>query len=140
LNQCRNEVDEPAPRQHSCVVQIPAFPEDPRFVILGRIKITVPPSILDAPPTIHQAVAVIGVEPLIQYLTPSPGGRLQVFNPACDPAHKDWFAVFSGEDRQPHEWGFWKNQGMKWNSQCAACHMTSFEKNYDPILDAYASA
>jgi tetratricopeptide (TPR) repeat protein len=89
--------------------------------------------------SLHQAVAVIGIEPLIQYLTPFPGGRLQVFNPAYDPARGDWFDVFAGEDRQAHEWGFWKNQGMNWNSQCAACHMTSFEKNFDFMANRYSS-
>lgn len=87
----------------------------------------------------HQAVAVIGVEPLIQYLTPFPGGRLQTIDPAYDPARNEWFTVFPGENRQPHEWGFWKNQGMNWNSQCAFCHTTDFQKNYDALTDSYAS-
>lgn len=93
----------------------------------------------DGVETLHQAVAVIGVSPLIQYLTPFPGGRLQTINPAYDPAKKEWFDVFSGEERLGHEWGFWKNQGMNWNSQCAACHMTDFHKNYDAVTDAYNS-
>lgn len=87
----------------------------------------------------HQAVAVIGVGPLIQYLTPFPGGRLQVINPAYDPRKGDWFDVHEGEPRQAHEWGFWKNQAMNWNSQCAYCHMTSYEKNYNVAADSYAS-
>lgn len=103
-----------------------------RFVVQQRFP--------DGQPSFHRAVAVIGVEPLIQYLTPFPGGRLQVINPAYDPKKGDWFDVFQGEPRQPHEWGFWKNQGMNWNSQCAYCHTTSFEKNFDVATDSYASA
>ncbi len=87
----------------------------------------------------HRAVAVIGVEPLIQYLTPFPGGRLQVINPAYDPVKKDWFDIYKGEPREAHEWGFWKNGGMNWNSRCAYCHTTGFEKNYDVATDSYAS-
>jgi len=87
----------------------------------------------------HRAVAVIGVEPLVQYLTPFPRGRLQVVNPAYDPKKRDWFDIYKGEPRQAHEWGFWKNQGMNWNSQCAYCHTTGFEKNYDSATDSYAS-
>jgi len=87
----------------------------------------------------HRAVAVIGVEPLIQYLTPFPGGRLQVINPAYDPKKGDWFDIYRGEPRGPHEWGFWKNGGMNWNSRCAYCHTTGFEKNYDATNDSYAS-
>lgn len=93
----------------------------------------------DGQTSIHPAVAVIGVEPLTQYLAPFPGGRLQVINPAYDPAKKDWFDIYQGEQRQIHEWGFWKNQGMNWNSQCAYCHMTSYEKNYNVVTDSYAS-
>lgn len=53
-------------------------------------------------PSFHRAVAVIGVEPLLQYLTPFPGGRLQVINPAYDPKKGDWFDIFQGEPRGPH--------------------------------------
>ena len=90
-------------------------------------------------PSFHRAVAVIGVEPLIQYLTPFPGGRLQVINPAYDPKKGDWFDIYKGEPRGPHEWGFWKNGGMNWNSRCAYCHTTGFEKNYAAATDSYAS-
>ncbi len=86
-----------------------------------------------------QAVSVIGVTPLIQYLTPFPGGRLQVINPAYDPAKGDWFDTFSGEERLAHEWGFWRNRSHNWNSQCAACHMTDFQKNYNIPSDSYRS-
>lgn len=91
-------------------------------------------------PSFHRAVAVIGVAPLIQYLTAFPGGRLQVINPAYDPIKRDWFDIYKGEPRGPHEWGFWKNGGMNWNSQCAYCHTTGFEKNYDPATDSFASS
>ena len=90
-------------------------------------------------PSFHRAVAVIGVEPLVQYLTPFPGGRLQVINPAYDPKTGDWFDIYKGEPRGPHEWGFWKNGGMNWNSRCAYCHTTGFEKNYAAATDSYAS-
>ena len=93
----------------------------------------------DGIPSTHRAVAVIGVEPLIQYLTPFPGGRLQVINPAYDPKKGDWFDIYKGEPRGPHEWGFWKNGGMNWNSRCAYCHTTGFEKNYAAATDSYAS-
>lgn len=87
----------------------------------------------------YVVAAVIGIEPLRQYLIPASGGRLQVLDVAHDPAHDDWFNVFGDEDRQPHEWGFWGNRGMNWNSRCAACHTTNFRKNYDPVGDRYGS-
>lgn len=85
------------------------------------------------------AEAVIGVTPLRQYLVPFPGGRLQTVDLAYDPRSNEWFNVFGDENRQPHEWGFWQNRSMTWNVQCAFCHMTGFEKNYDLKTDRYAS-
>jgi predicted CXXCH cytochrome family protein len=85
----------------------------------------------------HRAEAAIGVTPLVQYLVPFPGGRLQAVDIAHDPRTNEWFDTFPGENRQPHEWGFWTNRALNWNSQCAFCHMTELRKNYDPATDAY---
>jgi tetratricopeptide (TPR) repeat protein len=82
--------------------------------------------------------AVIGITPLIQYLAPFPGGRLQVVDMAFDTRSNEWFYAFNDE-RMPHEWGYWTNRSMTWNAQCASCHMTGFEKRYDPASDTYAS-
>lgn len=87
---------------------------------------------------VHRAEAVIGVAPLIQYLVPFPGGRLQAIDAAFDTVSNEWFYVF-GDERAPREWGHWKNRAMNWNSQCAYCHTTGFEKRYDPAEDRYAS-
>ena len=86
----------------------------------------------------RNAEAVIGVTPLVQYLVPFPGGRLQTIDAGFDPRSNEWFYVFS-DARQTHEWGYWTNRSMNWNSQCAFCHMTGFRKNYDPRTDTYAS-
>jgi predicted CXXCH cytochrome family protein len=88
----------------------------------------------------HRAEAVIGISPLRQYLVPFPGGRLQAMDVAYDPRSNEWFNVFGEENRQPGEWGHWTGRGMTWNVQCAFCHMTGFQKNYDPVADAYASS
>jgi predicted CXXCH cytochrome family protein len=85
----------------------------------------------------YRPEAVIGISPLRQYLIPFPGGRLQALDVAFDPAKQAWFNVYGSENRQPHEWGFWKNKGMNWNSQCAFCHMTGLEKGYDSKTDTY---
>jgi len=87
--------------------------------------------------TRHRPEAVIGITPLIQYLVAFPGGRLQVVDMSYDPRSNEWFNVFGDENRQPHEWGFWTNRSMTWNVQCAFCHMTGLQKNYDPATDSY---
>lgn len=91
------------------------------------------------PVTPRHPAMQIGLEPLIQYLIPMEGGRFQVYDWAYDPKVKEWFYVFEGEPRKEGEWGHWKGRGMNWNSQCAVCHMTGFEKGYDPEEDRYHS-
>lgn len=93
----------------------------------------------DGTTSVHRPEAVIGITPLRQYLVPFPGGRLQVVDVSFDPRSNEWFNAFGQDNRLPHEWGFWKNRSMNWNAQCAFCHMTGFQKNYDPASDTYAS-
>lgn len=83
--------------------------------------------------------AVIGISPLRQFLVPFPKGRWQVFPMAWDPIDQEWFYVFGKENRDPQEWGHWFKRGNNWNSQCASCHMSGFEKGYDPQSDSYQS-
>ena len=85
----------------------------------------------------HQAVHVIGNDPLRQFLVAAPGGRWQAMEAAYDPHHSEWFDVFGNEDRQPGEWGHWTGRGMNWNSMCAECHNTRLQKNYDEATDSY---
>lgn len=82
---------------------------------------------------------VLGHKPLWQPLVPAPGGRWQPHELAFDPARREWFNVFGTENRQPGEWGHWTGRGMNWNSMCAACHMTGYQRRYDETTDSYRS-
>ncbi|EDY82801.1 tetratricopeptide repeat domain protein [Verrucomicrobiia bacterium DG1235] len=87
-----------------------------------------------------QAKAVIGKTPLQQPLVEGPRGRLQAHAMAWDPEKLEWFNVFGSEERLSGEWGHWTGQGMNWNSNCAWCHTTEYQKGYDPLKDAYESS
>jgi tetratricopeptide (TPR) repeat protein len=80
---------------------------------------------------------VIGNSPLIQFLTPFPGGRYQVHEASFDPKSNQWFYVYSDDFRNPGEYGHWTGRGMNWNSQCAECHNTRLKKNYEAATDSY---
>ena len=95
---------------------------------------------LSAPAIRHQPDLILGSKPLWQPLVPAPGGRWQPTEMAFDPAKQEWFNIFGDEQRQPGEWGHWTGRGMNWNSMCAHCHMTGYQKNYSPATDAYASS
>ncbi|MCS7090092.1 MAG: tetratricopeptide repeat protein [Verrucomicrobiota bacterium] len=88
---------------------------------------------------VHKISRAIGVDPMVQYLVPFPGGRLQVLPVAYDPRTQEWFHVFGAEARQPGEWGHWTGRGLNWNSMCAQCHNTAVRKNYDTTTDRYAT-
>ena len=88
---------------------------------------------------VHKPDLILGAKPLWQPLVPDESGRWQPSPLAFDPAKEEWFNVFGQENRQPGEWGHWRGRGMNWNSMCAQCHMTGFEKNYSAASDAYAS-
>lgn len=84
-----------------------------------------------------EPAGAIGVDPLWQYLIPTERGRVQVTELAFDPDKQEWFNVYGDEDRRHDEWGHWTQRGMNWNSMCADCHMTAYDKQYDPDRDAY---
>lgn len=83
--------------------------------------------------------AALGQKPSRQMLVETEPGRIQPTDMAWDPAMKEWFNVFGQEDRQPGEWGHWTGRGMNWNSMCAHCHMTGYQKHYDAEADRYHS-
>lgn len=87
----------------------------------------------------HALTGVIGHTPIRQYLADFPGGRLQTISPSYDVFNDRWIDVFAGEDRLPGEWGHWTGQGMNWNANCAYCHTTAYEKNFDFEANAYDS-
>lgn len=91
-------------------------------------------------PAAYAVERVIGVDPLRQFLTPAPGGRLQTLEASYDPHKNEWFNVYGTEDRRLGEWGHWTGRGMNWNSMCAACHNTRVRKNYDEPTDSYRTA
>ena len=82
---------------------------------------------------------ILGHKPLWQPLLPSNDGRWQPHELAFDPEKKEWFNVFGSENRRAGEWGHWTGRGMNWNSMCAQCHMTGYQKHYDLAADTYAS-
>ncbi len=96
----------------------------------------------------HKIVAAMGYTPLVQYLVEGERGAFQCTAAAWDVTHREWFDTVADDarlqqegstERKPGDWGHWLGRGMTWNSQCASCHVSGFEKNYDAATDSYAS-
>lgn len=88
----------------------------------------------------HRPAMTLGHGTLQQLLVESRPGNFQATEVVWDPARREWFDVLGGAERNPGEWGHWTGQGMNWNSNCAACHMTGFAKNHDAAADRFRSA
>ncbi len=104
----------------------------------GRPTMT-PPATAGAPTAALSPDLILGHLPIWQPLIPAGGGRWQPTDLAYDPVKKDWFNVFAQENRRHGEWGHWTGRGMNWNSMCAHCHVTGYQKNYDAASDGYKS-
>ncbi len=85
---------------------------------------------------------VFGVEPLQQYLIAFPGGRLQALGIAWDtrPAESGgqrWYHLYPDEEVAAGDPLHWTGPYQNWNLQCAECHSTHLEKNYNPQSRSY---
>ncbi|MEN8828926.1 MAG: multiheme c-type cytochrome [Lentimonas sp.] len=93
----------------------------------------------DKPSLTYKLVGVIGETPLRQYLAVLPGNKFQTISATYDVFNDKWVDVFAGQDRVPGEWGHWTGQGMNWNSNCAYCHTTEYQKGFDFDANTYHS-
>ena len=78
-----------------------------------------------------------GAEPLQQYLSPFPGGRLQSLTIAWDSVRGAWFPLYPDARTPPGDPLHWTGRSQNWNGMCAECHSTNLRKHYDPDTDTY---
>ncbi len=83
-----------------------------------------------------------GVSPLQQYLIALPGGRFQALGIAWDARPKQnggqrWFHLYPDQDLKPGDPLHWTGIDQNWNYQCAWCHSTNLQKNYDLQAQTY---
>jgi tetratricopeptide (TPR) repeat protein len=83
-----------------------------------------------------------GWYPLQQYLIEFPNGRLQSLGIAWDTRPEEqggqrWFHLYPDEAMAYTHALHWTGREQTWNYQCAECHSTNLEKNYDLATDSY---
>ncbi len=93
----------------------------------------------DGKPDTFEVKYTIGVAPLQQYLFETEKGRLQVLDIAWDVERKRWYHLFPDQDASPGNGLHWTGPYKNWQSRCAECHQTGFEKGFDPKARAYSS-
>lgn len=83
--------------------------------------------------------SVVGVTPLQQYLVHTGKGRLQALDVAWDTEKGRWYHLYPDIDTSAGNGLHWSGTYKNWNSRCAECHVTGYEKRYDPRKDTYNS-
>jgi len=87
----------------------------------------------------YKVVGVGGIAPLQQYLVETAPGRIQSFDVVWDQNAKRWYHLYGDEAPPPEDGLHWSGPYKTWNSRCAECHATRFEKNYDPRTRNFSS-
>ncbi|MGI9287418.1 MAG: multiheme c-type cytochrome, partial [Pseudomonadales bacterium] len=86
-----------------------------------------------------------GVQPLQQYLIDFPDGRKQALSIAWDTRPKEkggqrWFHLYGDDNIEHSDPLHWTRLNQNWNYQCADCHSTELEKNYNSTTGHYATS
>jgi tetratricopeptide (TPR) repeat protein len=89
-------------------------------------------------------VYTFGFDPLQQYILDTGNGHMQAFNIAWDTRDKAqggqrWFHLQPSETITNEHPFFWQRHFQNWNSRCAECHTTGYEKNYQAETNSYAT-
>lgn len=85
-----------------------------------------------------------GLTPLQQYLIELPGGKLQALGIAWDvrpekEGGQRWFDLYPTQALKPGHPLHWTGIDQNWNYQCAYCHSTDLQKNYDELTGQFNS-
>lgn len=86
--------------------------------------------------TVH---SVVGIRPLQQFLFETAPGKLQSFDVVWDVDKKEWFHLYPDQVLPPSDGLHWSGPYKNWNTRCAECHATGFDKNYDPRTRSFQS-
>jgi predicted CXXCH cytochrome family protein len=90
-------------------------------------------------PTDYKILGTIGVAPLQQYLVETEPGRFQVLDIAWAVAAKRWYDLYPDQKLPAGNGLHWTGPYKTWNTRCAECHATGYEKHYDPGTRRFAS-
>ena len=90
----------------------------------------------------YQVQYTFGFDPLQQYLLELDGGRLQALSIAWDTRSKKdggqrWYHLYPEQHIDFKDELHWTGINQNWNFQCASCHSTHLQKNYDPLAQSF---
>ncbi|MDP2579735.1 cytochrome c3 family protein [Shimia thalassica] len=93
----------------------------------------------DGTMTKYPVAGVIGITPLQQYAIETAPGRLQSFDVTWDAFGEEWFHLYPDQNLKASDGLHWTGPYKTWNSRCAECHATDYQRNFDPATKTYDS-
>jgi tetratricopeptide (TPR) repeat protein len=89
-------------------------------------------------------IYTFGFDPLQQYILDTGNGHMQAFNIAWDTREKTdggqrWYHLQPDESISNEHPFFWQRHFQNWNSRCAECHTTGYEKSYQLETNSFAT-
>lgn len=92
----------------------------------------------------YKVAYTFGVYPLQQYLIPTENGQIQALSVSWDSRPKAqggqrWFHLYPNEAIPAGDSLHWTGPYQNWNSRCADCHSTGFQRGYNAETDSYQS-
>lgn len=93
----------------------------------------------DGAETKYEIKGVVGTDPLQQYLVETEPGRLQALDTAWSVVERRWYHLYPDQKLPAGNGLHWSGPYKTWNSRCAECHATGYEKNYDPRRQRFGS-
>ncbi|MEP1447247.1 MAG: multiheme c-type cytochrome [Paraglaciecola sp.] len=93
---------------------------------------------------IFPVIYTFGFDPLQQYILDTGNGHMQAFNIAWDTrpdadGGQRWYHLQPDESITNEHPFFWQRHFQNWNSRCAECHTTGYDKNYQLETNSYAT-
>jgi len=92
-----------------------------------------------------EVLHTFGLYPLQQYLVALDGGKVQALATAWDSRPKAqggerWFHLQGPQGVAAGDELHWTQRQSNWNTMCAECHSTDFQKRYDPAAKTFNSS
>jgi hypothetical protein len=85
----------------------------------------------------YEVSNTFGINSKQSYLTQFPNGALYVLPVQWNVEKQQWFDFHGPASNSPGDGGYWSDEGRVWQFNCAGCHTTGLNINYDLTTESF---
>jgi hypothetical protein len=85
----------------------------------------------------YEVSNTFGINSKQSYLTQFPNGALYVLPVQWNVEKQQWFDFHGPASNSPGDGGYWSDAGRTWQFNCAGCHTTGLNINYDLTTESF---